>query len=246
MALLEPTEQPPVPRSHATASEARADRAEIKRNFRPEGCSEHLRLVSTADESAPLWDAAERFVYDEYRAVGYCEESPKGWVEEAEPFRHGSTLHVMLDGEQVVGTIRTMFGPYDELPIGRFGHDIPVPSGRLAEVGSLAVSRDLRGLGVANELHRAAVQQVIASRVPAFCMLVEPWSIEFFRDVYGLPLVQTAPPRDYMGSLTVPAIVDISEMLESFSRERVGMYHWITEGLDPSLWADGSIPIVLD
>lgn len=238
MALTEPTQH-----SDLSAVEPRVD---PKRDFRPESCDAGLELVITRDESSAIWDAAERFVYSEYRVTNFCEASPREWVEEAEPYRHGSTFHVMLDGERVVGAIRTMFGDYGQLPIGSFGHDIDVPEGRLAEVGSLAVSRDLRGLGVANELHRSAVQQAIEARVPAFCMLVEPWSIDFFRDVYGLPLVQSAPAREYMGSLTVPAIANIPNMMLTFARERPGMYRWLAEGLHPSVWNDGTIAILLD
>lgn len=247
MAISEPTSHSGTPLAPTSVGEPTVDpTVDVKRAFRPEACDDSLVLQITRDEESDLWDAAERFVYEEYRVARFAEESPRGWVEAAEPYRHGSTLHVMLDGDRVVGVIRTMFGTYDELPIGQFGRSIEVPQGRLAEVGSLAVSRDLRGLGIANELHRSAVQQAVETRCEAFCMLVEPWSFEFFRDVYGAPLVQSAPAREYMGSETVPAITDVAEMLLTWARNRPGMYRWFTEGIHPSVWETGELAVLLD
>jgi hypothetical protein len=76
-------------------------------------------------------------------------------------------------------------------------------------------------------------------------MLVEPWSIDFFRDVYGLPLVQTAPAQDYMGSLTVPAIADMATTLHTLVAEMPALYEWLVEGLEPELWSRGDLPILL-
>lgn len=225
-------------------TEARVD-ADADRWFRPETCDASMALVHVTEDDPAMWDRAERFVYDVYRETGFCEVSQRHWVEETEPFRHGSHFHVVVEGDDLVGAIRTMRAPFGALPIGQFALDEGLPSGDLMELGSLAVSRSLRGLGVANELHRAGVQEAIRAGVPAFCMLVEPWSIDFFRQVYGLPLQVVGAPKHYMGSATVPAVASIDEMLRVFVTERPGMFRWITEGLEAELWRDGRLPILL-
>lgn len=202
-------------------------------------------LHVVTDPTSALWDRGEQFVYDVFRVSEFCAESPRRWVEESEPYRPGSRLHVLMDSDDIVGVIRTFVGTYAQLPIGQFTPEIPVPEGRLVEIGSLAVKSSLRGLGVANALHRSAVQDAIRLGVPAFCMLVEPWAIDFFRTVYGLPLVQTAPAADYMGSLTVPAMANIAEMLHRLVTEFPGLYEWLSEDLEPELWARGDLPILL-
>lgn len=218
---------------------------DAKRTFRPEPCDAALTLRVVEDRTSELWDRAERFVYEVFRISNFCEPSPRQWVEETEPYRPGSRLHVISEGDELVGVIRTFVGTYQELPIGQFPATIDVPDDSLIEIGSLAVSSTMRGLGVANELHRSAVQDAIRMGVPAFCMLVEPWSIDFFRDVYGLPLVQTAPAQDYMGSLTVPAIADMATTLHTLATEMPALYEWLVEGLDAELWSRGDLPIVL-
>jgi hypothetical protein len=216
-----------------------------RRDFRPERCDPSMTLHVLTDQESVLWDRAERFVYDVYRVSAFCEESPRHWVEEAEPYRAGSRFHVLLDADDIVGVIRTFVGTYQQLPIGQFPPEIPVPRVPVVEIGSLAVKASLRGLGVANELHRSAVQDAIRLGAPAFCMLVEPWAIDFFRDVYGVPLVQTAPAEDYMGSLTVPAIADIPATLRRLVTEYPGLYEWLIEGLEAQLWERGDLPILL-
>jgi hypothetical protein len=216
-----------------------------RQDYRPESCDPALQLHVVTDMNSELWDRAEQFVYEVYRVSEFCGESPRRWVEESEPYRPGSRLHVLLDADDIVGVIRTFVGTYEQLPIGQFRPEVPVPDGTLIEIGSLAVKSSLRGLGVANELHRSAVQDAIRHGVPAFCMLVEPWAIDFFRDVYGVPLVQTAPAEKYMGSLTVPAIADIAATLQRLVTEFQALYEWLTEGLEAELWASGKLPILL-
>lgn len=229
------------------APSARAAEAARRREFRPEPCDQaiSLRVISEADTAE--WDRAERFVYRIYRDAGFCGESSRQWVEESEPYRAGSRLHVVVhpEDDEIVGVIRTFVGTYESLPIGQFPATIPVPDDTLIEIGSLAVSSSMRGLGVANELHRSAVQESLRQGVPAFCMLVEPWSIDFYRDVYGLPLVETAPAREYMGSLTVPAIADLAELVRILVDEMPALYQWMVEGLEPELWSRGNLPILL-
>ena len=214
--------------------------------FRPEACDPALSLRLVDELDLERWDEAERFIYDVFRVSEFCEESPRGWVEEIDRYRHGSTLHVISDHARPVGAVRTIPGRYDELPIGKFAANVPLTTGPLVEIGSLAVRATLRGLGVANELHRSAVRFALLTGAEGFCMLVEPWAIDFYRDVYGVPLRQTAEARHYMGSLTVPAVAMLDEMVDNLVRTRRGVYQWFTEDLPAEVFAERNLPVVLD
>jgi ribosomal protein S18 acetylase RimI-like enzyme len=222
----------------------------LVREFEPETCEQPLTYERVTEADTAAWDEAERFVYSVYVEVGFAEVSPRQWVEEIERFRHGSTLTVARDPQtpsrDIVGSVRTIFGPYADLPIGQFRTSSPPPTGVFCEISSLAVRRDVRGLGVVNDLHRAAVHHAMESSAEGFCVLVEPWSMDFFRNVYGVPLVQAAPARHYMGSLTVPAFVTFESMLQHFLEERPGMYRWVTRGLAPDVFEAYDVPILLD
>lgn len=214
--------------------------------YRPESPDLPIVVTAITDQESQPWDQAERFVYRVFRDAGFCDRSDREWVEEIDSYRSTSTLQVATDRDhQIVGCVRTTLGTYDELPIGQFTPDNEVPSGLLCEIGSLAVDQSLRGLGVVNELHRAAVQGAVRSGATGFCMLVEPWSIDFFCDVYGVPLIQSAAAKEYMGSLTVPATVTFDALWPALLRLRPFVFEWVTDGFTPEERAQNQIPILL-
>lgn len=197
---------------------------------------------------------AEQFVYDVFRTSGFCAESPRRHVEESEPWREGSILHVITDdgdreregGEPgaIVGVVRTILGTFDELPVSRFDPEVPVPEGVLCEIGSLAVKSDQRGLGVANELHRAAFLAGIRDRCDGFCFLIEEWMFDFFAGTYGLPVRRLAPPSHFMGGDILPTGMWMPEMLQVIARIRPNVYRWAVEDLEKSLQIDLDLPMV--
>ncbi len=202
--------------------------------------------VHSVTEDDELWVPAENFVYDVFRVSGFCSESPRRFVEESEPWRRGSRLHVIADDGAPVGVARTILGTYDELPVSQFTPEIEVPTGLLCEIGSLAVKPTQRGLGVANELHRRAFWEGIHSGIEGFCFLIDAWMFDFFRSHYGLPVRAIASPREYMGGRVVPTGMWVPEMLHVLYRTRPNVYRWSVEGLEPRLFAEYDLPVILD
>ena len=219
---------------------------EALRLFDPERLDPTLtpHLVLPGD---PLWDAAERFVYSMYRVSGFCAESPREWVEESQPWRDGSVLHVITHGdEQILGVARTIVGTYDQLPVGQFEPTVPVPQGLLCEIGSLAVRPDQRGLGVTNELHRRAIHTGVRAGATGFVFLIDQWMFDFFDDYYGAPVRVLAPSRPYMGGDVVPTGMWLPEMFHQLAVRRPNVYKWSVEGFEPQMYADLDLPILLD
>jgi hypothetical protein len=216
------------------------------RMFDPERLDSDLtsQIVSSSD---PLWDPAERFVYSLFRLSGFCAESPREWVEETQPWREKSRLHVITEpGDIVTGVARTLIGTYQDLPVSQFTPTIPIPDGPLCEIGSLAVRPTQRGLGVANELHRTAFQYGIRQGVQGFVFLIDQWMFEFFESQYGLPVVALAPPREFMGGTVVPTAMWLPEMMQQLVRTRPNVFKWSVEGFDAETIASLDLPILLD
>jgi len=215
------------------------------RDFDPDRLDPALS-VHTVDSTHPLWVPAENFVYRMFRVSEFCQESPRQFVEESEPWRAGSQLHVIADGSDPIGVARTIIGTYDQLPVSQFEPEIAVPDGPLCEIGSLAVQPNQRGLGVANELHRQAFWAGIHRGIEGFCFLIDSWMFDFFRSHYGLPVRALARPRQFMGGEVVPTGMWWPEMLHVLYRTRPNVYRWSVEGLEPHLFAEYDLPIVLD
>jgi hypothetical protein len=225
---------------HVRVDDAYHEYSDFQPDLLEDGLDVHA--VEPGDE---LWDPAERFVYRIFRVSGFCEPSHREYVEETEPWREQSRLHVITDGPAILGVTRTVIGPYNELPVSQFEPEIDLPDGPLCEIGSLAVKATQRGLGVANELHRRAFWEGIQSDVAGFCFLIDEWMFEFFRSHYGLPVRALAPARPYMGGDVVPTGMWLPEMLHVLFRTRPNVYRWAVDGLPPELFRRLDLPIVL-
>lgn len=212
--------------------------------FEPERLDPTLEVHHVTASDA-LWTPAENFVYEVFRISGFCARSSRHFVEETEPWRAQSSLHVITEDGAPIGVARTIFGTYDELPVSQFTPEIPVPTGTLCEIGSLAVRASQRGLGVANELHRQAFLDGIHRGIDGFCFLIDSWMFDFFRSHYGLPVRALAAPRTFMGGEVVPTGMWLPEMLHILYRTRPNVYRWSVEGLDPRLFAEYDLPVVL-
>jgi hypothetical protein len=203
----------------------------------PEGCT--LHRVSPTD---PLGVAAERFVYGVYRDAGFCAESPRAHVEETEPWRAGSVLHVVCDGDgAVVGTARTVIGEFSELPAAEFA-DVELGSVTVCEVGSIAVEMSLRGAGVAAELHAAVFAEGVRAGLHGWCFVVEQWMIDVLVDRYRFAPRLLGSPTYYMGGDIVSVYIDAAQLRSEFPRERPSAYRRAVASLDAATLAASGWP----
>ncbi|HMU79379.1 MAG TPA: GNAT family N-acetyltransferase [Microthrixaceae bacterium] len=212
--------------------------------FTPEKLDPELVSEHTTPET-DIGRVAERFVYEIYRVSGFCKESERGVVEETEPWRPGSALHIVRADDQVLGTVRTLLGTYQQLPIGQFEPIVTPPTGRLCEVASLAVKPDRRGMGVANELHRMTFEFGVRQQVEGFCFLVDSWMVTFFEDYYAFPVTRMAPIQDYMGGQIEPIYVPMDQLLIDFPSRRPFAYEVAISGFTPQEIVDFDLPIIL-
>jgi hypothetical protein len=174
-----------------------------------------------------LWMQAEAFVYDIYRQVGYCDESPRSRVEELARWETRSRLHaVMDDDDDIIGVVRTIFGPYADLPVGQFertDHSHPDP---VCELSSLTVRTDVRSTGVIEHLYRAGWLDAFQSGSTTLVALIDDWLLEVFQGTYRLPFSIIGIGQEYMGSTPVPVAMPL-----------VGPAYQLTADENPDFWA---------
>lgn len=86
---------------------------------RPQDLQPEHRLVTIT--GGDLWMQAEAFVYEMYVTIGYTSPSTRRQVEELARWADSSRFHAVLDeDDRIVGTVRTIFGPYADLPVSQF------------------------------------------------------------------------------------------------------------------------------
>ena len=213
----------------------------------PENCS-----ISTV-RGGELWEEAAAYEYDCFTAFGWCEQNDRRRLAEYEAWDDESVFHVArVAGTDasggIVGVMRTIIGPYEELPVALIGHtdEVPVPD-PVCEVASLVVDPSFeRAREVAEYLMRAGYTEARANGAHGLAEAVEAWLLEMFRDGFGLVTVTLGGPTWHMGGDLYPMVMPLVESEAKLIENRPTWYKWLTAELTPAQIAAADVPILLD
>ncbi len=170
---------------------------------RPPDLLPHHRLVTIT--GGDLWMTAEAFVYERYVKVGFTHESSTQQVEELARWADQSRFHAILNEEdEIVGTIRSIFGTYDALPVSQFERIDFDDADPLCELSSLVVDPSVKSSGVLEHLFRAGWADATRLGASAIIGLIDRWLYHVFRDTYALPFVPIGRPHFHMGGNVIP------------------------------------------
>jgi hypothetical protein len=217
-----------------------------KRAFsgRPPELLEHHRLITIT--GGDRWMDAEAFVYDMYLSIGYTQPSSKQQVEELARWADQSKFFAVVDpDDEIVGTIRTIYGAYEDLPVSQFERtDFSYPD-PLCELSSLVVDNKVRSTGVLEHLFRAGWAETLRSGSSAIVALVDTWLFDAFREAYALPFIQLGQPHFHMGGDVVPvALSTAPEIYEEVAFHNPDFMRWSFEALTDQEMADLRMPIL--
>lgn len=212
---------------------------------RPADLQPGHRLVTIT--GGDLWTQAEAFVYDIYRQVGYCDESPHNRVEELARWETRSRLHAVMDDQgEVIGVVRTIFGPYDELPVGQFERTDSSHPDPVCELSSLTVRTDVRSTGVIEHLYLAGWLDAFRSESTTLVALIDDWLLGLFQDTYRLPFTVIGKGKEYMGTTPVPVAMPLrGPGYRITADENPGFWAWALESLTAAE-ADEMLLLVAD
>lgn len=203
------------------------------------------RLVTV--DGGDLWMECEAFVYEMYVKIGYTEPSPRHQVEELARWSDQSRFHAVLDEhDSVIGTIRTIFGNYAELPVSQFTRTDDGDPDPVCEFSSLVVDPTQRSTGVIEHLYRAGWLDAWRHNTEAVVALIDDWLFETFRDNYHLPFRKIGVGQHYMGTNPVPVAMPLqgSQYID-LARINPHFWAWTLESIDPLEVRDWNLPIVL-
>lgn len=202
---------------------------------RPAGLLPGHHLLTITTDDTEMWDRAERFVYDIYREVGYCEASERGWVEELARWTDRSTFHAVIDDvEGIIGTVRVICGQYDDLPVGKFQRTADPLRDPVCELSSLTVRNDVRSTGVIEHLYRAAWLDSFRTGSSAVVALIDDWLLDVFTGTYHLPFAVVGEAEDYMGGRPLPVAMPLTgSAYDELAASNPDFWRWTLEAVSP-------------
>ncbi len=179
-----------------------------------------------------LAERARRLEYEVFKEQGYCASADDGRVSEYGPWEDQSRFHVVVTSEdQLIATVRTTAGSYDELPVGKFERWESYPANPVVEYASLVVPRDARGAGGAEALYRSVVHEAVAIGAHGLVAIGEQWLLDLLNDVYDFGFRQLGPSRWYMGGECFPMGTSMTDLWSHLRSRQPTLYHWFMEGI---------------
>ena len=191
-----------------------------------------------------LWMQAEAFVYDVYVRIGYTRPNSRKQVEELARWADDSRFHaVVTDHGDIVGTIRTIYGAYQSLPIGQFERLDDTDPDPVCELSSLVVDPAQRSTGVIEHLYRAGWLDAWRSRSHAAVALIDDWLLDVFQGTYHLPFRRIGVEREYMGTVPIPVALPLDgDAYRSLAASNPEFWAWTLEAIDPDEVVDWELP----
>jgi hypothetical protein len=195
---------------------------------RPANLLDHHRLVTIT--GGAMWNAAEAFVHDTYVQLGYTKPSARRQVEELAPYESASMFHAVIDeSDRIVGTVRSIYGTYEDLPVGKFHHLDDAGPDPLCELSSLVVSPTMRSTGVIEHLYRVGWSEAYRMDCVALVAIIDDWLLEVFKENYRLPFLQIGEGHEYMGGVPVPAVLPLDGHYEDCISQNPKFAGWMLE-----------------
>lgn len=217
----------------AQAEAAKAAKAAAARvvSGRPADLQADHQLVTIT--GGDIWMEAEAFVYERYVSLGYADHSSRRRVEELARWSDHSRFHaVIADDGEFIGTVRTIFGPYQDLPVGQFertNFDDPNP---LCELSSLVVKKEFGGSGILDHLFRAGWADGMRLGARGIVALIDTWIFDVLCDLYCMPFSQLGEPHFHMGGDVVPVVMSTSQSaMSQIAHHNPDFYRWNMEAL---------------
>lgn len=212
----------------ARAAEAAASRVV---SGRPQALLPHHQVITIT--GGDLWMEAEAFVYERYVSLGYAKNSSRKQVEELARWSEKSRFHaVVADDGEFIGTVRTIFGPYQELPVGQFertNFDDPNP---LCELSSLVVKQEYGGSGILDHLFREGWADAMRLGARGIVALIDTWIFDVLCDLYCMPFSQLGAQHFHMGGDVVPIVMSTSQSaMAQIAHHNPEFYRWSMEVL---------------
>lgn len=204
-------------------------------------------VVITTNSNSPEWQAGEAIEASVFMEVGYVEQ-PAELSEEYQKYLPVTEFVVSRQNGEVGGSIRIIhydpelgFKTLDDINNGRLTLDEDGKSiieglnlNQVFEVGTLAVKKELRGKPedegrVSVDLYGAIYGEGRDRDCPYAIASFDEKYFNNFKSIFGDGVKALGPATDYMGSPTVPALIDIPLFMRDLKKALPNVYQAMEE-----------------
>ena len=181
----------------------------------------------------PLVDRAAA-IYTEMLAAAGVEDAgslppPQGRA----PMR--TTFHVALDDAgNALGVVHVTLGNLEDLAIEPLVDPDQRLAAPIAEAPAIAVLPEHTGRGVTELLYRSVYCFARRQEARSLATLVDPLTLELFREDYGIMFRALGPTTSYRGLELVAAGEELHALEEGLRRNRPEFLDFLTEPFTPS------------
>lgn len=182
--------------------------------------------------SGPMFAAAETLEYEVFRASGFAEPSDTGRTSELEAWRSTSSFHVVIDANGVpAGVVRSLVGPFDELPVAQLEGITEPPPDPVCEYATLAIRRECRQTGVAEALYPSVWKHARRTPATGLVAIVEPWLHSLLSNHYALGFSPISPPQFFMGGTVIAISAPFGVLEHRLPSERPLLWEYFIQGV---------------
>lgn len=170
----------------------------------------------------PRWADAQRFVYDEYLAYGWCDPAPDFRVDTFRRHNGGARMYLAVDpGGRLVATARVVDGAFSPesnptvAAVTEAGVRVEPHDGLWRDIGGWVVAPEFRGGPLGTEMWRIGVADAVRDGFTGITCATHVSIADALDSVLGLPIVRLGGPVEHLGSEVQAASLLVEDLLSA-------------------------------
>jgi len=194
-----------------------------------------LELILSHNPNSDVWHQAEVLEAAVFEGEQYI-ASPSELQKEYEPYLNHTRMIAVNQGDRTIGAMRVIsydrasnLKTLDDIEKGRLAIDeqgqevlASIPKDKIVEVGTIALDKSYRtspeqDSHTISSLYGSIYALCLKENTPHIIASFDEEYAQRFKKLFGPAVIELGPPTDYMGSPTVPVIMDTDELKKYFS-----------------------------
>jgi len=177
-----------------------------------------------------LKEKAIQLHYQRYLEVGFFKQGEK------DPYENNS-LYFTVQSEssrEVVGVTRLIFNKIDELPTIKNFKIYDIEKAKIGQLernryAELSAFTKMPAHDVGLGLIRIALQYSLSVGMTSWVCCVDERVYNYMNRIFKNPFRQIGESQVYLGSMTIPCVMNLEEVLENLRAVRMPMYDYLME-----------------